>query len=266
MAFFTVTLLSFGVVLFLVKEGLPLLTSTSAKTLWSSSWLPRELEFGVLQLLVSSLALIVLTLLIAGPLSIASSVFMVFFCREQISRLLRALFEVFSAIPAVLVGMVGLTVVVPWTAQFFPPGFGLGVSALVLSLLLTPALTSALVEVFHSELSKNRLAALSLGLSPGLVFSRIVWPATRQEVLRHIGLTIGRGLGETLAVLMVCGNVLNWPLHFFDSILTLNSAMALEIPYAEGLHRSALFVLALITLSLSLAFHVAFETRETREK
>jgi phosphate transport system permease protein len=94
--------------------------------------------------------------------------------------------------------------------------------------------------------------AASLGLSRWGTILGVMLPAARMGVFTGVILGIGRALGETMLVLMVCGNVPQIPDTLFDPIRTLPANIALEMAFALGNHRSALFVSGLLLLGVSL--------------
>jgi len=156
------------------------------------------------------------------------------------------------------VGLFGLLYLIPVLGSWSPPGFGLLAASIVLSLLLIPHLTVAACEILRFELDELTLISKSLGLNLQTFIKRIIWPDRRGSLWRSAGLMSGRALGETLAIMMVAGNAIRIPNDLFDSVRTINSTLALEMPYARELHRSALFTLGLITFALILVLQRLF--------
>jgi len=156
-------------------------------------------------------------------------------------------------------GFWGLTTLAPLIGRLHPPGTSLitGIFILTLMVLPTVALTAeaALAGVPESYLR----GAAALGLSRWGMIRGIAIPAAKRGIIAGILLAAGRAAGETMAVLMVCGNVVQRPHSLFDPVRTLTANIALEMAYALGDHRSALFVSGLVLMCLTLALVVAAE-------
>ena len=101
--------------------------------------------------------------------------------------------------------------------------------------------------------------AVALGLGRWATLRSVVWPRSRSGIATAILLGTGRAIGETMAILMVCGNVVRYPKSLFDPIRTLTANIALEMAYALGGHRSALFVSGLVLMTLVIMLVVAMD-------
>ncbi|MGR9108666.1 MAG: PstC family ABC transporter permease, partial [Gammaproteobacteria bacterium] len=149
-------------------------------------------------------------------------------------------------------GLWGLTTVASWIGRLSPPGTSLlaGIFILALMILPTIALTSeaALAAVPGDYLR----GAAALGLSRWATIRRVALPAAGSAIASGVLLAAARAMGETMAVLMVCGNVAQYPRSLFDSVRTLTANIALEMAYAMDYHRAALFVSGLLLMLLVL--------------
>lgn len=239
-------------VLFLVHEAAPALTFSS---LASSSWLPSEGKFGLLPMVVASLLSASGALTVAVPLGLGSAIYIRFYASRPVVALAKPSLALLAGVPSVIFGLWGLTTIVPLVAQWKAPGTSLFVATLVLALMIVPtiALTSlaALEEVpLHWLHSAN-----ALGLSRRAIAVGIAIPAARSGIRSGIALGAGRALGETMAVLMVAGNVVQMPDSVFAPVRLLTANIALEMAYAVERHRAALFasglLLALLVLGLT---------------
>lgn len=153
-----------------------------------------------------------------------------------------------AGIPSVVYGLWGLTVLVPLVSQWEPPGASLISAMLILALMILPtvALTSeaALAAVSHANLQ----GASALGLSRKGIVLGVALPSARKGIQTGVILATMRALGETMAVLMVAGNVVQTPTSLFDPVRMLTANIALEMPYAMGEHRAALFASGLLLM------------------
>ncbi len=245
------------VLLFVAQGAWPVLHEVGvARFATDPSWHPAEGTFGLMPMLMGSLTTSIGALLLAMPAGIAVALYCEFYAPSRISALYRKAIGVFAGIPSVVYGFWGLTVVVPWIADRHPPGASLAAGIFILALMIFPtvALTShaALTQVPRSYLHGAR----ALGMAETAVVFKIGLHAARAGVLSGGVLALARALGETMAVLMVSGNIVQMPTSVFDPVRTLAANVALEMAYALPLHRSALYasgaVLVLFVMALML--------------
>jgi phosphate transport system permease protein len=244
------------IVVFVFKESWPALRQIDlVRFLFDPAWHPTEGLFGLTPMLAASLAASAGALLLATPLGLASALFCHYYAPPMVARLYRWAIVVLSGLPSVVLGLWGLTVVVPLIAWIEPPGASLLAGILILTLMIAP--TIALTT--EASLAAVPLAywrgAAALGLSREGAIAHVVLPATRAGIAAGVLLAGARALGETMAIAMVAGNVVQTPTNFFDPVRTLTANIALEMAYATGTHRASLFVsgLLLTALVLSLA-------------
>ncbi len=227
----------------------------------SSLWYPSENSFGILGMLSGSLSVVLLTILVSAPISMLSALSLIFYLPKQISKVLEFIIELAAGIPSVVIGLFGILVLVPFLGNYFPPGHGLFAAIVVLSLVLVPSLVLQMKVILIEDLSDLRMIAKSLGLRDATLISRILWPSKKSELYKSLGIHMGRGFGETLAILMVAGNVIRVPDGFFVPFRTINAGIALEVPYAQKMHLSSLFFLGILTLVLVVLSRLLFGPR-----
>ncbi len=235
------------VVLFLLVASWPALADLGpGRYLTDTRWYPSGGLWGMSAMIVGTLLSTLGAVLLAAPLGILSAVFCHYYAPARMATLYRRLVELLAGIPSVVYGLWGLVVLVPIIARWHPPGTSLLAAILVLTLMILP--TVALVaDSALGQLPGSQVAgAYALGLSRAGVIWRIAVPAARRALATGTLLATARAIGETMAVLMVCGGVVNLPTSLFEPIRTLTANIALEMSYAEGLHRSSLFVTGLV--------------------
>jgi phosphate transport system permease protein len=221
-----------------------------------AAWFPLEQRFGLMPMLAASLLATLGAVVLAAPLGVAVAIAGQFLVGARLAKLLAVAMGLLAGIPSVVFGLWGLTVLVPLIAAWQAPGTSVLAAIVVLSLMIIPtvALTSsaALAAVPASLLQ----GAAALGLSQSAMVLGVALPAARKGVVSGILLAVARALGETMAVLMVAGNVVQTPGSLFDSVRVLTANIALEMSYASGDHRAALFVsgLALVLAVLALTW------------
>lgn len=219
-----------------------------------AAWLPTQGAFGLWPMLISTLWVVLGAVCVSTPFAVASAIFGRFFAQGVVARIFRRMLETLAGIPSVVFGLWGLTVLVPRIGALAPPGQSVLAGILVLSLMILPTIAlladSALAAVPVAQLR----AGAAAGLSRWATIRGIVLPAARSGIGAGVLLGAGRALGETMAVVMVMGNVVQVPDSLFDPARTLTANIALEMAYASEAHRSALFVsglvLALLTIGL----------------
>lgn len=241
------------IVLFVIKEAWPVLERVGPfRFLSDDSWHPTENRFGMTPMLAASFAASAGAIILGAPLGIGSALFCRFYAPRFLAKLFYWAIVLLAGMPSVVLGLWGLTVAVPLIAWLQPPGTSLLAGILVLTLMTVPtiALTTeaALTAVPRSYWS----GAKALGLSREGTLLGVVLPAARGGIAAGILLAAARALGETMVVLMVAGNVVQMPDSLFASVRTLTANIALEMAYATGDHRSALFVSGLVLTLLVL--------------
>ncbi len=193
-------------------------------------------------------------LILATPLGIASALFSRYYAPSFVATWYRRLIELLAGIPSVVYGFWGLTTLAPLIANLHPPGVSLFTAILVLALMILPTIALTVEAALISVPNAYHSGAVALGMSRWSMIIAIVLPAAQSGIVSGIMLGASRAIGETMAVLMVAGNVVQHPHSVFDSVRTLTANIALEMAYAMGDHRAALFVSGLALMIMVLGF------------
>ena len=246
------------ILLFLAKEGWPVLSHIGpAKFLLDDGWHPTEGSFGLVPMLAASLAMSALAIVLAAPLGVASALFCRFYAPPAIGRVYRWAIILLAGTPSVVLGLWGLTVIVPLIIWLAPPGASLLAGSLILALMIVPTVALTTEAALTAVPQSYWQGASALGLSREGTILGVALPATRASIFAGILLATARALGETMAVLMVSGNVVQIPKSLFDPVRTLTANIALEMAYATGDHRSSLFISGVVLTLLVLALAAA---------
>lgn len=246
-------LLSAAVVLlilgFLVRDATPALREIGLGRFFTdSSWHPLSDNFNLKPMIVATLVTSLGAVIIAGPLGIGSGLFVHFYAPPALATWHRRIVELLAGIPSVVYGLWGLVVLAPITANLGGSGQNLLTATIVLGLMVLPTV---------AVLSDNAVAAVpreaihgaaALGMSRWAIVWNIVLPESRSGIVAGVILALTRALGETMAVLMLAGNVVEMPTSILSPGRTLNANIALELGYASTSHRSVLFVSGLILM------------------
>ena len=253
-------LLLVGVVLFVLWQAWPALEAVGPlRFVTDGAWLPdgRPAQFGLLPMLLASVAVTVGAMLLAGPLGLATAVFMTDYAPVWLARLLRGVVELLAGVPSVIYGLWGLVTLVPLLAAWQPPGASLLAGMLVLALMILPTMTLTAHAAIASVGSECRLAVAALGFTGAGGLWGVVLPAARNGLCGALLLSTARALGETMVVLMVMGNVVRVPDGLLAPARALTANIALELGYAGDGHRAALFVGGLVLTVLVAALVLA---------
>jgi phosphate transport system permease protein len=237
------------IAVFLFNESIPILQEIGIVRFFTDEgWWPRDQQYNLMPMLTASLLLTFGALLIAAPVSIVFAVFCVFYASRRVASILRRLVDISAAIPTVIYGFWGLVTIVPLLGEYAPPGASLLAGILVLSLMIFPTITvlshSAILAVPNSYLH----AGAALGVCRFSLIRHVVLPSSRSGIVSAVILGAARAIGETMVVLMVCGNIVQAPSSLLDPVRALTANIALEMPYAMDNHRSSLYATGLIVL------------------
>lgn len=246
------------ILFFLITEALPVLQHVGiAHFFIDSSWHPTESLYNVMPMVWGTLLAAGGAILVAIPLSIASALFSQYYAPPSIAWLYQRFIELLAGIPSVVYGLWGLMVLVPWIGGFHPPGPSLLAGIVILTIMILPTLALTTDAAFQTVPKEYLYGAAALGLDRWAIIRGVIFPSARSELFTGGLLQAGRAIGETMAVLMVCGNIVQTPSTVFDPIRTLTANIALEMAYAIGDHRSALFVSGLLLLIMVIALITA---------
>jgi phosphate transport system permease protein len=241
------------VLAFLLNEAWPVLSGAGwSRFIFDQGWYPLENRFGLTPMVWATLVCGVGAISLAAPIGLAGAIFTRFYAPPWIARLYRLVLTLLAGIPSVVYGLWGLTVLVPLIGRWEPPGASLLAAILILALMIVPtvALTSsaALTTVAASLIQ----GSAALGLTRKGMILGVVVPAASGGIFSGCVLAVARAVGETMAVLMVAGNVVQNPSSLLVPVRVLTANIALEMAYATGQHRASLFASGLLLTLLVL--------------
>ena len=250
----------------LFVKALPILRQHSlASLLLSTAWHPLRGEFGLLSFLVGTLYVSSLAMLIAVPPSLLTAIFLAEYAPRRLAEAVRPVIDVLSGIPSVVYGVWGVLVVVPAVERLsrhlglYSSGYCWLSGSLVLAVMVCPFIIHLSHEILRAVPEGIREASLSLGATRWQTVKHVVVRKALPGILAAVVLAFSRALGETIAVLMVVGNIPAIPRSLFDAAYPLPALLAnnygemMSIP----LYDSALLLSALVLLLVVLFFHLA---------
>lgn len=242
------------ILLFLVFESWPALRHISFKRfLTDPSWHPGEDMYNLAPMLSGTLYAAGGALLLATPLGVASALFIAYYASPRGAGIYRRLVELLAGIPSVVFGFWGLTTLVPLINRLHPPGASLLAGILILTLMILPTIALTAHAALQAVPGEYLRGAAALGISRWGMIRGVVLPTAKTGIVAGIILAAGRAIGETMAVLMVTGNVVQHAGTLFDPVRALAANIALEMAYALNDHRAALFVSGLMLMLLVMA-------------
>ena len=248
---------------FLVVESIPALRHVGLRFLTDPSWHPFEEAgqgtFNLVPMLAGTLLVMSGSVLLATPFGIGAAIFCRFYAPRPVARLYQRIIELLAGIPSVVFGFWGLVVLVPMINRIQPPGQSMLAGVLILALMILPTIALMADAALANVPDDLHRTAASLGLSRWATIRGVTLPAAKSGLFTGVILETGRAIGETLAVLMVCGNIVKIPGSIFEPVRTLTANIALEMAYALGDHRSALFVTGLMLLIMIVVLVAAAE-------
>ena len=250
-----VLLLLVAIFFSLVIASFPSILNFGIRFLFSSTWDPVKSEFGAFPFLVGTLATSFLALVISVVFSLPISIFLgEYSAQGAASTFIKSMIELLAGVPSVIYGFCGLFLLAPLVRILemklgvAPYGVGIFTASLVLSIMIIPYSASIGREVISLVPSDLKEAALSLGATRFEMIRKIILPYAGSGLIAGILLSLGRALGETMAVTMVIGNSNFIPKSIFSPANTLASVIANEFTEATG----SLYLASLIELGLVL--------------
>ena len=244
---------------FIFLEGLPLILHTGFKDfILSSHWAPTKGFFGIGAMIVSSLLVTLGAMLLGVPLGLACAIVLAEFCSETLRRLLKPTLELLAGIPSVVYGFLGVIWLVPLIRNYLGgPGLSLLAAAVILGIMILPTVISISIDALTAVPDSYRDASIALGATEWQTVRRVVLPAASSGIITAVILGMGRAIGETMAVIMVAGNAIKLPASILDPVRTLTSNIALELGYAAGRHREALFATGIVLFIIIMVLNLS---------
>ncbi len=255
---------------FLFANGLPAIFKIGAlEFLFGTEWSPTDVppSFGILPMILGSIYVTVGAIIVGVPIGVLTAIFMSSFCPAQLLRVLRPMLSLLAGIPSVVYGFFGMVALVPLVRNLFG---GRGYSMLAASILLGIMILPTIVEISASALNAVPRSyyegALALGATHEKAVFFVMLPAAKSGILAAVTLGIGRAIGETMAVVMVCGNqaIMRMPQDILLGVRTLTANIITEMGYSEGLHREALIATGVVLFVFILIINLTFSLLKRR--
>ena len=251
---------------FLFASGVPAIREIGVSDfLLGGSWKPNQGLYGVFPMIVGSIYVTAGAVVVGVPIGLLCAVFMARYCPAGLYRILKPAVDLLAGIPSIVYGFFGLMVIVPMVQNMFG---GSGKSLLTASVLLGIMILPTIISVAESNIravpEQYYEGSLALGATKERSVFRAVLPAAKMGIMAGIILGIGRAIGETMAVVMVCGNQAIMPRGITEGVRTLTANIVLEMGYASGLHSEDLIASAVVLFVFILILNLSFMALKRR--
>lgn len=262
-----------AIALFLVVNATRALAEVGLGTMLSgTAWYPTSSpgKFGMLPLVLGSLAVTGVALLVAIPLGVGAAVYISEFSRGAYKDILKSVIEFMAAVPSVVYGLIGVAVLIPLVKDLF--GLQSGLTALsgglVLGVMAIPTIVSISEDALHSVPVDLRRGSAALGNTRWQTTFRVTLPAAGSGIFVAMMLGLGRAIGETIAVLMLTGNSAVIPTSVFDSVRTMTGTIAAEMGEVVqgGQHYSVLFTVGLVLFAITFGINLVADLVLERQR
>jgi len=251
------TVVIIALIVFMGQQGLQTFLDVSPlEFFFSSKWNPDNGQYGAFSFIFGSLLVTFLAILVGGPIGVMGAVFMAKLAPKWVCEIMKPAVNLYMAIPSVVYGFIGLTVVVPAVREYFgvPVGFGIFTASFILSIMILPTVISISTDALLSVPKMLEEGSVALGATYWQTIWHIVLPAAKPGIVTAIILGMARAIGETMAVQMVIGNTPRLADSLFSPTSTLPSEIVVEMgntPFGST-WGNALFLMALVLLLISL--------------
>ena len=246
--------------IFIFANGVPAIGKIGfTDFIFGTHWRPNSGEFGIFPMIVASIYVTAGAIVIGVPICILTAVFLACYCPKKIYKVIKPLITLLASIPSVVYGFFCLVVVVPIIQELtHTSGKAILTASILLGIMILPTIINTTESSIRGVPNMYFEVSLSLGATKERSIFKTVIPAAKSGIMSGIILSIGRAIGETMAVVMVAGNQAIMPKSITSGVRTLTSNIVMEMAYATGLHREALIATAVVLFVFILIINICF--------
>lgn len=243
------------ITIFIFGRGLPILAKAGPVAfITGGNWSPGNEVYGILPLIAGSISVTLGALIIGVPLGISCAVFLAEVLGKRQAKFFQSAIELLAGIPSVVYGFFGLIILVPALrklthaihADSGTTGFSILAGAIILAIMILPTIVSMSTNAINAVPLKYREASLAMGADKRETITKVILPAAKSGIFSSAVLGMGRAIGETMAVMMVTGNVASLPTGIMSPVATMTGTIAMEMSYATPTHQQALFAIGIV--------------------
>lgn len=265
-----IAMIILAIIFFVGQQGIQTFREVSPIEFFTSTaWNPLENQYGAFSFIFGTLAVTLLSILVGAPVGICCAVFIGKIVPSRFRKWLKAIISLYAAIPSVVYGFLGITILIPWVRKFFAVdnGYGFFTASTILAIMILPTIINVAEDAIQSVSPKLEAGSIALGATRWQTLRRVMIPAAMPGIMTGVILGMARAVGETMAVQMVIGNSSALPKDLFTPASTLPSEIVLEMgntPFGSAWGNS-LFLMALVLLLLSMGM-ILMIRRLTRQE
>lgn len=250
-------IMAVGVIcVYLLAQAIPTINEIGwVKFITDEKWIIRSGRFGIGSLVIGTVLSTVGALIVGVPIGLLTAIFMAFYCPAWLYKILKPLTNILAGIPSIVYGYFGLTTIVPFSAEMFGgAGYNLFTTSVVLGIMVLPTIISISENSLRAVPKSFYEGAVALGATKERAIVKTMFPAAGSGILTAIILGMGRAIGETAAISLICGNIAQIPDSLADPFITLASAISSGMGYADpyNLERASLIAVAAVLFVIVL--------------
>ena len=260
-----------SIILYMIFSGTPALFKVGIlDILFGTLWQPAAAapSFGILYVILTSIVGTFLAILIGVPVGVMTAVFLAEVAPKKLANVVRPAVELLAGIPSVIYGLLGILILNPLMYKIelavfkgssthqYTGGANLISAVLVLALMILPTVINISESALRAVPSHLKSASLALGATKIQTIFQVILPAAKSGIITAVVLGTGRAIGEAMAITLVSGSSVNFPLPF-NSVRFLTTAIVAEMGYASGLHREVLFTIGLVLFAFIMIINVS---------
>jgi phosphate ABC transporter permease protein PstC len=256
------------ITIFIFGEGTPVMFRYGLqKFLFGLDWFPLEKSYGLLPMIIGSLFVTAGALVIGVPFGLACAIVLTEFSSKRLRRFLKPVIELLAGIPSVVYGFMGVVILVPFIRDNLGgPGLSVLAASIILGIMILPTIISISIDSLEAVPRSYREGSIALGATRWQTTRMVMFPAAKSGIIASIILGMGRAIGETMAVIMIAGNAAMIPRSLLYPGRTVTSKIALEMGYAAGEHREALFATGVILFIIIMVLNTIANLTSKRRK
>ena len=246
---------------FLLASGIPFIGKVGLGNFFGTTWNLHDEAYGILPMIVASLYVTALATMIGVAIGLFTAIGLYKFCPKRAVAPIRQMINLLAGIPSVIYGLFGLIIIVPFLRDTISPngvGYGILAASLVLSVMVLPTIVSVSLDALNSVPKSYFEGALALGATKPQSVFRVMVPAAKSGILAAVVLSIGRAIGETMAVIMVIGGSPAMPDSLFQSVRTLTANIAMGATELRGDAATALVATGVALFFFTLLLNTSF--------
>ena len=260
-----------SITVYMIQNGLPALLKVGVRELlFETVWKPsaENPSFGILYVILTSIVGTAAAILLGVPIGLLTAVFLAEVAPAKVAAVVKPAVELLAGIPSVIYGLLGLMILNPlmykWeraifagsTTHQYTGGANLISAVIVLAIMILPTVINISESALKAVPASLRASSYALGATRIQTIFKVAIPTAKSGIMTAVVLGIGRAIGEAMAITLVSGSSVNFPLPF-ASVRFLTTAIVSEMGYASGLHRQVLFTIGLVLFAFIMLINLA---------